>query len=502
MVSQQEEFISILLLATLTVLAVVLVLDDEDARDVSDSEEELLRLVHLVTTVSVRVKRLRDGDDADLGPRRKRTVVNYDHQRAAECVNDDYWGPYPRFADRQFERFFRITRAFADRILTIAANTDAFFTKKEDALGKPGICPKVKVLMGLKCMAYGVSPSAFMDYFQMGETTGRECVKRLARVVANHQDFTDKYRRAMKRTDARKLSDLHRRFHGVAGMIGSLDCMHVGWRLCLVAWQGAYKGAKGKPTIVLEAVTDYNLWIWHVSFGSAGTNNDINIWDRSPLLKSFLEGSFAKEVDFEFRVGDQTFNQLWMMVDGIYPELARFVKPLSEPLGRRETKYAAWQESSRKDVERGFGVLQRKFHILVHPFELWFRDDIANIVHCCVVLHNMMVEERVSRSEIERAGFYELSNSEDDLPLEGDEAEETVGRQIAELNIIRRIEEAFFANGTTLPLHERVDVNLLQMTELHAAAQRRWDKLYDGVAHMRLRHSIMDQLQLTGNDHN
>ena len=80
--------------------------------------------------------------------------------------------------------------------------------------------------------------------------------------------------------------------------------MHIGWKNCPVAWQGQFQGKEKVPTIVLEAVADYNLWIWHASFGYAGTLNDINIWEQSPLLTSLLDGTFSKFVDFEFELGD------------------------------------------------------------------------------------------------------------------------------------------------------------------------------------------------------
>jgi hypothetical protein len=47
----------------------------------------------------------------------------------------------------------------------------------------------------------------------------------------------------------------------------------------------------------------------------------------------------------------------YQKVDGIYPEIARFVKTLSEPLTNLEKAFAAWQEGSRKGIERAFGVL-------------------------------------------------------------------------------------------------------------------------------------------------
>jgi hypothetical protein len=38
------------------------------------------------------------------------------------------------------------------------------------------------------------------------------------------------------------------------GMLGSIDCMHGEWFNCTTTLQGMYKGHKGKPTQILEAV--------------------------------------------------------------------------------------------------------------------------------------------------------------------------------------------------------------------------------------------------------
>jgi hypothetical protein len=54
------------------------------------------------------------------------------------------------------------------------------------------------------------------------------------------------------------------------------------------------------------------------------------------------------------------------------------------------------QEAVRKDIKRAFGGLKSKWHILTSPIWLWYEDNIKLIVKCCIVLHNMMVEEGVS----------------------------------------------------------------------------------------------------------
>ena len=114
--------------------------------------------------------------------------------------------------------------------------------------------------MALKLMAYGCSPSAFQDYFQMGIGTARQCLIQLCKVVSSDESLVSVYARKMLRADARRVSMLHEEQHGIAGMLGSLDCMHVTWKNCPVAWQGSQTGKSGKQSIVLEASADYNLW--------------------------------------------------------------------------------------------------------------------------------------------------------------------------------------------------------------------------------------------------
>ncbi len=52
----------------------------------------------------------------------------------------------------------------------------------------------------------------------------------------------------------------------------------------------------------------------------------------------------------------------------------------------------AAQESRRKDVERFFGVLQGRFRILRYEFHEWNDSDIIDILHACVIIHNMLVD--------------------------------------------------------------------------------------------------------------
>jgi hypothetical protein len=57
-----------------------------------------------------------------------------------------------------------------------------------------------------------------------------------------------------------------------------------------VAWAGQFQDKDKEHSIVLEAVADQSLWIWHAFFGMPGSNNDVNVLDRSPLVTNMLWG--------------------------------------------------------------------------------------------------------------------------------------------------------------------------------------------------------------------
>jgi hypothetical protein len=286
-------------------LMVYLYQQEETSRHVDDSGYEALA-EQLATATLSRIRQDGEGDR----PKRRSKKTKYDYRRASLCVTHDYWGNNPIFSDRQFERFFRVSRAHAERILQVCARADPFFTQQEDACRTVGIDPKVKVLMALKCLAYGVSSSTFQDYFQMSESTGQKCIKRFTMAIAQDQEFKDHYLRPLNRVDARRVVQQHLDRHGVAGMIGSLDCMHLVWRTCPMAWHGQFKGKEKVATVVVEALADKTLWIWHANFGAPGSLNDINIWDCSPLYESFINGQFIEDVDFEFELGGERFSKL------------------------------------------------------------------------------------------------------------------------------------------------------------------------------------------------
>ncbi len=115
------------------------------------------------------------------------------------------WALTRSFKIESLSVVFPVARVHTERILQVFGNIDDFFTEKEDAFHVANIDPKVKLLMALKCLAYGVLPSAFQDYFQISETSGQKCIKKMTAATANDPGLRHPYLRPLNRIDARRV---------------------------------------------------------------------------------------------------------------------------------------------------------------------------------------------------------------------------------------------------------------------------------------------------------
>ena len=180
------------------------------------------------------------------------------------------------------------------------------------------------------------------------------------------------YFRSPTAEDLKNIVKLHKAAHGVDGMFGCIDCTHTPTgRIVRRHGKGVVLVGRSTQQFVLESICDYNLWFWHGAYGFAGSMNDINILDSSPLLSSWVDGSFQQKEELAgvvpFYIGEEEFDRLFVLADGIYPRFSRFVKTISQPSTVGEKRFVAWQESKRKDVERVFGVLQQAFKYVSAP---------------------------------------------------------------------------------------------------------------------------------------
>lgn len=76
-----------------------------------------------------------------------------------------------------------------------------------------------------------------------------------------------------------------------------------------MAWDGPFKGKEKKPTVVLEAICDAELWIWHTFFGSPGSN-DINFLDHSKTVHSILGEEYPPSIPYNSKGNEKSVSIL------------------------------------------------------------------------------------------------------------------------------------------------------------------------------------------------
>jgi len=325
-----------------------------------------------------------------------RKHIKRPREEAHQKLVNDYFSVNPLYPSNNFRRRFRMRRPLFERIVDALGQWSPYFTQRVDAANRQGLSPLQKCTAAIRQMATGSSADQLDEYLKIGETTALEALKNFVKGV--REVFGERYLRRPTMEDTERLLKLGEK-RGFPGMFGSIDCMHWQWERCPVAWKGQFtRGDQKVPTLILEAVASHDLWIWHAFFGAAGSNNDINVLNQSTVFINELKGQAPR---VQYMVNGNQHNIGYFLADGIYPEWAVFVKSIRLPITEKDKLYAQEQEGARKDIERAFGVLQRRWCILKVPARLYDRAVLRDVVLACIILHNMIVEDEKDPQIIE-----------------------------------------------------------------------------------------------------
>jgi hypothetical protein len=365
------------------------------SRVIAECVAEQCALDSLAKRLAVKIKdafSARRGSQRQYGPRKS---IKRDHGGAHQRLVEDYFAEEPLYPNSMFRTRFRMNRDLFLRIVNALGQWSTYFTYRADCAGRIGLSPLQKCTAAMRMLAYGTPADALDEYLKIGKSTALNCLDKFAQGVI--EVFGGEYLRRPTREDVEHILQVNEA-RGFPGMVGSIDCMHWRWEKCPLAWRGQFtRGDYGVPTMILEAVASQDLRIWHAFFGIAGSNNDLNVLNNSPLFFDALKGE-APQV--QFSVNGNEYSTGYYLADGIYPEWAAFMKTISLPQTQKHKLFAEYQEGARKDVERAFGVLQSRFTIIRRPARLWNRKSVGRIMLACVILHNMIIEDEREEATI------------------------------------------------------------------------------------------------------
>ena len=135
--------------------------------------------------------------------------------------------------------------------------------------------------------ALGVCTDAMDDYCRTSESTVMKCMKRFC--VAVRAKFGEYHLRQPTRLDFLKQLGINSA-RGFPGMFASLDCMHYEWKKlsgCLARRLWKQGGQMIHHT--RSGCGSKSIHMAHFS-GLPGSNNELNVLDRSPLIYDMLVG--------------------------------------------------------------------------------------------------------------------------------------------------------------------------------------------------------------------
>jgi hypothetical protein len=356
---------------------------DSDIEEMLDDDLEQMVVILVVNEFKESCTKKRRGSIVG------RLCIPRNRKRGHNMLMADYFAQVPTYPAQLFRRRYQMRRDLFVKIVEACEANSQYFTHRRNAVGTVGFSAYQKISAAMRVIAYGIPADYADEYLRIGEDTVMESVRRFAKVMI--KVFGPEYLRAPNEEDTKRLMAINEK-RGWPGMLGSVDCMHWTWKNCPKAWHGMYCGKSHDPTIVLEAVASENLWIWHCFFFLPGSLNDINVLHRSHIFLRLANGDAPA---YNYNVNGHTYTMGYYLADVIYHSWSTFVKiiPANSITTRKQAIFAKAQEAARKDIERAFGVLQARFAIVRGPARFWDKKTLNNIMTCCVILHNMIVED-------------------------------------------------------------------------------------------------------------
>jgi len=315
-----------------------------------------------------------------------------DFGAGVHAIFRDYFGvdgEAPVYDDRDFERRFRVPRTVFQRVY-LAVKNDPFFQQRINAMGKLQAHPLQKVVPAFRVIGYGEAVDRADEYVRLSRTVVAKSMELLMEFIVKRWGPT-----YLRRPNAEEFKTILQRNkeRGMPGCIGSLDCCHWQWHQCPTGMAGMYQSRKGKRGIVIEAVCDEDLWVWHLYVGSPGGLNDLNVMHQSPLCLDVTAGRWPPR-NMPYTINGRTTTLPCYLVDGIYPRFAFLMSPHPQQALVEQKTFNRLQEAIRKDVERLLGVLMQRFHVALHPGRYRKVSKLVTTYQAICILHNMCEESR------------------------------------------------------------------------------------------------------------
>ncbi|XP_071709024.1 uncharacterized protein [Rutidosis leptorrhynchoides] len=181
---------------------------------------------------------LNDDEEVEAIPGAPRRYLHRDRERTARALWNDYFSDTCTFSPDYFCRPYRMSKPLFLHI---------------------GLLSFQKLTSVIRQLAYASSTDHFDEYLHMGEQTLYDCLNNFFKCILHL--YATEYLRKPNAQDVQRLTAKHAEIHGFSGMLGSVDCMHWGWKNCPTCWKGHYtRGCNNPTSLYQKRVPNFFFW--------------------------------------------------------------------------------------------------------------------------------------------------------------------------------------------------------------------------------------------------
>ncbi|CAG2194011.1 HARBI1 [Mytilus edulis] len=157
-------------------------------------------------------------------------------------------------------------------------------------------------------------------------------------------------------------------------VLGCIDCTHV--RIQAPSDdEPSYVNRKGYHSINVQAVCDFEGRFTNIFANWPGSTHDSHIFNTS-TLSNYLQTNHRGLIDGV------------ILGDSGYACRPYLLTPYANPTVRHQQRFNGCHASTRSVIERTFGILKRRFHVL-HSEVRMKPEKVCRIFGACAVLHNI-----------------------------------------------------------------------------------------------------------------
>ncbi|XP_025675601.1 uncharacterized protein [Arachis hypogaea] len=123
----------------------------------------------------------------------------------------------------------------------------------------------------------------------------------------------------------------------------------------------------------------------------SGSNNDINVLDRSLAFDDILNDRVS---EVNYTINGDNYTMGYYLANDIYPEWATFVKSFSKPQEGETQVICTIPRKAKKRCGASIRSIASTLCNYMWSSLLLEKKKLANIMRTCIILHNMIFEDK------------------------------------------------------------------------------------------------------------